>query len=170
MRVIVDITGGGLQGATADVVGGVLVEPLTVELHDYDVKEARRDGRDIVTLGDGREAVVSTVTIRPDDAIVAARNGAMDARVLAVAKAFHRCVQNQGRAYYSWDNMQPDYRGEVCEIVRYVLENHAPAMDDDEVVRRALDAAFPGLPDGMTLEEAERRIRAALTAAVGGAS
>lgn len=169
MRVIVDITGGGLQGATADVIGGVLTEPLTVELHDYDVKDARRDGRDIVTLGDGREAIVSTVTIRPDEAVVASRHGAMDARVLAVAKAFHRRVQNQARAYYSWDNMQPSYRSGTLEIVRYVLENHAPAMDDDAVVQRALDAAFPGLPDGMTLEEAERRIRAALTAAGGAA-
>ncbi len=32
-------------------------------------------------------------------------------------------------------------------------------------LKAAMDAAWPGLPDGMTLEEAERRTRAALTAA-----
>lgn len=37
---------------------------------------------------------------------------------------------------------------------------------DDDLVRAALDNAFPGLPYCMTLEEAERRIRAGLAAAL----
>lgn len=35
---------------------------------------------------------------------------------------------------------------------------------DDDLVRIALDNAFPGLPEGLSLESAERRVRAALAA------
>jgi hypothetical protein len=38
-----------------------------------------------------------------------------------------------------------------------------PSADSDEV-KAAVDAAFPGLPGGMTLEEAERRVYAAISA------
>lgn len=44
------------------------------------------------------------------------------------------------------------------------LSAYSRQVVSEETVRVALDAAFPGLPAGMTLDEAERRIRAALAA------
>lgn len=46
----------------------------------------------------------------------------------------------------------------------WILPTDLPV--DDSLVRAALDSAFPGLPECMSLEEAERRIRAALAAAL----
>lgn len=46
----------------------------------------------------------------------------------------------------------------------WLVPTDAPV--DDDLVRLGLDNAFPGLPEGLSLEHAERSIRAALAAAL----
>jgi hypothetical protein len=56
------------------------------------------------------------------DLDAAMKEAAMDARVMTVAKAFHRRAQKEGRESHTWENAHPSYRSEVLEVVRFTLE------------------------------------------------